>query len=441
MFVKNSRSRRLAACGEAMRKPLFRAEALQQPDQGWMGEVLLVQPLSLRLAAWFGVAVTAGVLAFACQAQFTRRVAANGTLAPDAGLLKVQSPRAGVVLQRLVREGERVRAGQLLYVISSEVAYLPDAGAGAAGVAARTLETVRAREQLLGQEVQGTAAAARQQRAGLAARVRGLQDELVQLDVELAVERERLGARQDQYQRYAQARHDGFLSPLGLQQKYDDVLDQRARVQSMLRTRLGLERDLAGAKAELAGADSKAGVARSQLEREALEARRMQAEQEATGHIAVIAPAAGMVGAVLAEPGQRVDGDTLLTLLPHGARLEAQLLLPSRAIGFVRDGDPVDLHVDAFASQFGARLRGVVTQVSRTALGGTELARQDLAPAQSGQAPRYRVRVRLPAQEMLVDGTRRPLRAGMEVTASFPQERKTLMQWLLLPLARAREAM
>jgi membrane fusion protein len=423
-----------------MRSTLFRAEAMQLRDHAWMGEVLLAQPLSMRLVAWCAMGAAVALFGFMACAEFTRRVPGSGTLVPDAGLVKVQSPRAGVVLQRLVREGEQVRAGQLLYVVSSEVPYLPAAGAGAAGVAARTLETVRARQQLLGQEAAGAAMVAREERTALAARVRGLQEEAAQLDTELGVERERLAARQAQYERYEQARREGFLSPLGLQQKYDEVLDQRSRVQAMLRTRLGLERDLADAKAALASADSKAGVARSQLEREALDARRMQAEQEATGHIAVTAPMAGTVGAVLAEPGQRVDGDTMLTLLPQGARLEAQLLLPPRAIGFVGEGDPVDLELGAFPHQAGARLRGVVTQVSRTTLAGTELARQDLAATGAGEGARYRVRVRLPVQALWIDGAQRPLRAGMDVAASFPQERRTLLRWLVQPLARWREA-
>lgn len=424
-----------------MRDTLFRAEALAPKNDGWMGEVVLVQPLSLRAVVWMVVALTAALFLFLCRADYTRRIDAGGALVPDMGLVKVQSPRAGVVLQCLVREGQQVQAGQLLYVVSTDVAYLPDAGSGAAaGVAADALQAVRERQQLLDRDVASNAAVAGQERAELAARVRSLQDELAQLAAELAIQRERLQSREAQFERYQQAHQQGFLSPLGLQQKYDEVLDQRARVQAMGRSRLGLERELAAARAALATAGGKADLSRSQLQREALEARRAAGEQAANRRVAVVAPGPGVVAALLAEPGQRVDGDTLLTLLPRGARLEAQLLLPPKAIGFVQEGDPVDLRVSAFPNRGGGKFRGVVTQVSRTALSAAEQARQQLASAASTQAPRYRVRVGLPAQELVVDGARRPLRAGMEVSASFPQERKTLMQWLLVPLARAKEA-
>lgn len=64
-----------------------------------------------------------------------KRVAASGLLSPDAGLVKIQSPVAGIVLERRVREGQRVQAGDVLYVVSSEVVF--DANAGNAGGAGK----------------------------------------------------------------------------------------------------------------------------------------------------------------------------------------------------------------------------------------------------------------------------------------------------------------
>lgn len=424
-----------------MRDTLFRREASGAKDQGWLGEVVLQQPLSLRLLSWGLVSAIAALMLFMCLASYTRRVAAAGVLAPDAGLVKVQSPRDGVVTRKLVLEGQQVGAGELLYVVSSEVAYVPaQQGRGATGVVATTLDTVRARQQLLDQDAHSSAAVASAERVQAGTRVGSLRRELAQIDAEIEIQQERLRSKQAQHERNELSQRQGFISQQALQQKYDDILDQRARVQSMQRSRLGVELELASATSALANFDRKTGLLRSQLRREELETSKQQVEQEASGQIAVTAPTAGVVAAVLAQPGQRVRDQTLLTILPRGSRLEAQLLMRPNAIGFIRKGDPVELRFSAFPSATARRFAGEVIEVSSTTLAGLDLQEQGLAGvADAGQGAFYRVRVKLSAQAISVAGAAHPLRSGMEVEALFPQESKSLMAWLLAPVLRLRD--
>ena len=60
--------------------------------------------------------------------------------------------------------------------------------------------------------------------------------------------------------------------------------------------------------------------------------------------------------------GQSVSaGQALLTLLPAGDRLEAELLVPSESIGFIAPGDRVLLRYDAYPYQrFGVHTGNIV---------------------------------------------------------------------------------
>jgi hemolysin D len=57
-------------------------------------------------------------------------------------------------------------------------------------------------------------------------------------------------------------------------------------------------------------------------------------------------------------------GDPFLTLMPLNTKLEAELMIASRDIGFVRPGDPCVLKIDAFNSQEHGTAEGIVRWTS-----------------------------------------------------------------------------
>lgn len=82
------------------------------------------------------------------------------------------------------------------------------------------------------------------------------------------------------------------------------------------------------------------------------------------------APVAGTVTMIAAQIGAAVvPGRPLLALLPEGATLEAQLLVPSRDAGLLRPAQAVVLRLDAFPFQrFGVprgRVRTVAGSIHR----------------------------------------------------------------------------
>lgn len=417
-----------------MRKALFRPGIAAANQQSWHGKAILMQPLSMRVASAAIVLFAVGALAFLSQADYTRRVSATGQLAPDAGLIKVQSPQGGVILERRVREGQQVKAGDVLYVVSAEVMYAPESTrTPRAGATAAQLDQLRAREVLIRADDASSAQIERRERGETRDKMASLQAEVHQMDDEIAVQQERLRAKNEVYERHAQAQAQGFLSPIALQQKYDELLDYKARLQSMQRSRLGLVRDLDSARVALETIDQRNAMARTQRERQVVELAQDRVTREASQRTLVTAPQDGTVAAVLAEPGQRVDRETMLTIVPRQSQLEVQVILPSSAIGFVREGDPVTLKFDAFPYQRYGSMHGRIREISHASLAGQDGTAGAAAGENAGGG--FRVRIDLPAQHFTAASRHFPLRPGMKVDTQFIQERRSLLAWLTDPLA------
>lgn len=417
-----------------MRKSLFRPEATANRGSAWYGNIILLQPLSLRLISWCIVLFAACTVIFLCRAHYTKHIAVSGVLAPDRGLIKVQAPHRAIVLERRVREGQQVQAGEVLYVVSSEVMYAPgNDKAQRAGISSALLEQLRTRQETIQADGLSTAALAEREQMRQGALAASLQGEVQLVDKEIAIQRERLDAKNVVYEANVQARAQGFLSPLALQQKYDELLDQRARLQDMERTRHKLVREQAAAEAALKALDARNALARSELARQMLRIEQDRVAQESVNRTLITAPQAGVVAAVLTEPGQRVDEQTLLTIVPQGSALEALLFVPSSQIGNLREGDAVSLRLAAFPYQKYGGIEGRIKEISSTTVNTADLS-ADAGRQAPTTDPRYRVRVELPERQLAGFGRRHQLRSGMLVDARFKQETRALIDWILAPL-------
>ena len=61
------------------------------------------------------------------------------------------------------------------------------------------------------------------------------------------------------------------------------------------------------------------------------------------------------------------EGDTLMTLAPMNAPVEAEIEVASRDVGFIRMGDPVTMKIDAFNFAEHGTVEGVVKWISEDA--------------------------------------------------------------------------
>ena len=405
-------------------RQLFRPEVIEAQRQQWLGNVQLVRPLALSWLVAGAVCTVAAVGVFLNLAEYTRKATVSGVVTPDRGLMRLMPAAVGTVAERRVAEGQTVQAGDVLFVVAVDRAWL---GADAQGLVRRSLDE---RRRSLGDaaRAQEKLAAARLQ--ALDRRLVALRSELGQLDAEAGLQQQRLALAQQGLTRLQALQADQFISAAQVQAKAEEVLALRGAASALSRQRDALLRDRAEIDGERQALPLATGNAVGGLERELSQVNRDAAEQDAEQRLVVRAPQAGIVSTVLAEPGQSVSpASALATVVPAGATLQAQLYAPSSAIGFVQAGQTVRLRYEAFPYQkFGQQL-GHVTQVSRAPLTAGELAALALPAVGAGGEPLFRITVALAA---LPAGMQ--LAAGMRMQADVVLEKRRLIEWLFEPL-------
>jgi membrane fusion protein len=412
---------------------LYRRAVLDAKQVKWLGEIVLIRPVAFGWLTSFAAALAAMVVAFSIWGTYTKRSTVSGQLVPDVGLIKLYVPQPGIVLEKRVREGQSVKQGDVLYVLSSERQSSTQGNTQAA-----ISSQVEARRQSLRDEMEKTRLLQKDERDALVKKIAGLQAELTKLDSQIAGQKSRVKLAEETISRYQGLLAQDYISKEQLQQKQEDLLDQRNRLQGQERDHIGVGRELTTQQDELIGISFKQQNQLAQIERSISSTGEELTESEAKRRLVITAPETGTATAVVAEVGQVVDTTRpLASVVPRGAILQANLYAPSKAVGFVKAGDDVLLRYQAYPYQKFGHATGVVASVSKTALPSNELTGMANLSGSGGggnSEPLYRINVNLAAQTINAYGQPQPLQAGMLLDADVLQDTRRLYEWVLEPL-------
>jgi membrane fusion protein len=407
--------------------PLFRPEALEARRQQWLGEVRLVRPVSMSLLVLLLVLCAVAIGTWLMLGEYTRKAHVRGLLVPDRGWIRLVSPQVATVAERRVTQGQAVKAGDVLFVLSLDH-YTRDGGSQQ-----RVHRSLQARQASLLESLEAQTRLSRERDAALALRLDTLKRESAQLDAEMDLQRQRLLLSQQALARLESLRADGFATTAQIQAKNEEALGLRAQAASLERQRSTLAREVASLEGQRRELPLQVRARAGELQREAQALAKESADNDAKHELVIRAPQDGTVATVLAEPGQSVVPDAALaSLVPADARLQAHLYAPSSALGFIRPQQVVRLRVAAFPYQKFGHQAGHVQQVSSTPLQAGELAALPLAS--KPDEPLYRVTVTLDRQHATAYGQEQPLTAGMQLDADVLLERRRLVEWLFAPV-------
>lgn len=407
---------------------LFRQEALSTQQHAWLGSIRLIRPVSLTLLATLAVLAAVGVVLFLGLGQYTRKAAVVGVLVPEKGVMRLHAPQTGILLESHAVEGQAVKQGDVLFVLS--VGRSTEVGDTQAAVQAG----LNTRQQSLHEAARQRQALMVAQKAGLDRQVGDLQRELGQIGAEAELQRQRLALAQQALDRHKGLLAENFISIAQVQAKSEEVLAVRAQQQALERQRAAKQRELGVLQAQLLELPLQAQAATGEIERHLAELSQESAEVAARQRVVVRAPQDGVVSVVTIQPGQTATPDTALaSLVPVHSTLQAQLYAPSSAVGFVRPHQTVLLRYQAYPYQKFGHHPGEVLAVSRTPLQAAEMAALALPEAQRRE-PLYRITVALRDQQVQAYGQAQALVPGMQLDADVLLDRRRLIEWIFEPL-------
>lgn len=411
-----------------MTKELFRREALEAQRTSWLGGISLAQPV--RVLAMTGAAATAALAVglFLMQATYTRRSSVAGRLVPTQGLATILAPTTGVVSSVDIPEDGAIHAGDTLVIVRVP-RVTPGSGDTMSALEHRLLDRKSGLESSRAAQSRLFSA----QQDGVDSQLIIARRELAQAEVEISTRRERVDIARQALERLRQLLHGRYVSELQVKEQEAALLDQLGALQSLQRQSIGMRRGIAQLKQSLRELPGQRQAAEAGYQRDLAVLGQEQVETRARGALAIASPVTGVVATQLAKPGQAVQaGQPLLSILPGDGRLEAELLVPSRAIGFIEPGNAVQLRYRAYPYQKFGHQQGRVARISRSALSADELG--TLGGSSWSGEPLYRVTVTLARQSITAYGRQEMLKPGMLVDADILGERRRLIEWVFEPL-------
>jgi membrane fusion protein len=271
-----------------------------------------------------------------------------------------------------------------------------------------------------------------QQHESLNSRIRLLNKQLAEIDRQLSTQREVTGITERRLEKLKPGVQHGTFSQIELEKYQAEALNGNAQLNILTRQRLDTEQQLKAEQDQLQQLPLNTEAQRNELRFRLSGINQSLAQSEAQRAVVLRAPRNGVVTSIAIQNGQTIaSGQRLLSILPEGALLQAELWLPSRAVGFLETGNRVVLRYPAFPYQKFGQKAGRVIEVSRSATGASELT---ILLGRTISEPLYRILVEVDEQTVSAYGRAEPLKPGMTVEADILLDQRPLIEWVLEPL-------
>jgi len=395
---------------------------------------------------------------------------AEGKLVPQTFIKIVQPSENGIVEAILVKEGQRVEAGQVLMRMDGKTSQA-DTRTLQAELHNKELQLRRIDAELSGQGLETRANDSAALFAQVAAQQRDRQQNYQDT---LSAEREQLRRAQSELQAnketltklrqsvpvlkataegYQSMGKDGYVASLQVQDKVREYQERAQDLKSQESTVASLEAAVAQSNKKIEQITSNY---RSTLQNERVEAQVLQKKMveelnkqlHRANYLELKAPQAGIVKDLGTHTLGTVvsPGTILLTLVPDKEPLVAEVQLKNDDVGFILEGQAAKIKLMAYPFQKYGMLEATVNHIgpdaqdagaaqnaptSNPQSGGTGKSGTMGAPASSAN---YKALVTPNVQALVSQGQNFKLLPGMQVVAEIHLGRRTVLEYLLSPV-------
>jgi membrane fusion protein len=360
------------------------------------------------------------ITGFAASAHIKQTENVRGFIFAANGEVKVYGNRSGVIQQLQVNNGDLVEQGQTLAIVI-------EPGYEQSGATANHTVVLHLEEQIAQIEDRLLLSAQRQQLIFEQSQRResALREELsIRVD-EDDLSMQQLQMAEEEYERLEQLRARGAISDSELAQGKSSLVSLR---KSFYGTRMGIQNNrqmLQDISHDLALEQSRLKDEQIALRINLSQLHQRKEETQFRQYFAVTAPVAGRINNLLLADGDQLDPRRpLVSVVADAPAYEAQLFVPSRALGKLSAGQRVLLNYDAYPFfQYGS-FEAVISSIGTSALD----PREHLIPLDISE-PVYLIKAVLSAEQSKLS-----LRSGMQFSAQLITGQRTILQGIFQPL-------
>ena len=349
-------------------------------------------PVWSRALAWTIISTASFGFIFAIFAKIDEVVLAPGELQPLGAERPVKAPFAGVIKDIVVKEGQKVTAGDTLLKFDADVSR-------------KRKETLETQIKLEKKRFEEESRAVKARKRGVVARLKGLNRSLT---TESSIYENILP-----------------LAEIGAMQM-TEVLRQRNKVEQLDSEVQQAGADLEEVEAQLNKLEQESLREISDLERQLVEVEDTITKEKLS------APVSGIVfGMVPSSAGYAASaGETLVKVVP-GGEIEAKIYITNKDVGFMKPGMKAQIRVDAFPyTQFGS-ITGALKSVGTL----------PLEPDQQNPMPRFPAYVKIDKEYLEKDGEKYTISAGQSVQVNLILRDKRVISLLTDAVQKALDSL
>jgi hemolysin D len=403
---------------------------------------------------------------------------ATGKIVPSGLSKTVQPLEAGVVKSILVQDGQQVKAGDTLIQIDTTISQaeqdrLKNEMITAQLEAARLNAALKISDNPIADFIAPEGATQQQldqAKSQLLSQVQEIKSKLAGLDSQISqsegnrtavaatIDRlnQTIPIAQQRLDMYTKAASKGAVSQADMLSAQNDLVEKKQQ----LREQKGRLIEASGSFASLT---NQRQDAESDFKQKTLDAL-AQAEQKATSlkqqyveatqknkEQTLKAPVDGTVQqlAIHTVGGVVTPAQALLTVVPADSKMEIQAMVSNRDIGFVHEGQDVEVKVDTFNFTKYGLIHGKIVSVSQDAITQQKppLSAEDQKKSGAenetsepkGQELVYMARIALDKTQMQIDDRLVNLSPGMAVTVEIKTGTRRVIEYLLSPIFKHKE--
>ncbi|MEZ8942295.1 HlyD family secretion protein [Vibrio alginolyticus] len=393
------------------------------------GEVIISTPLSITLCTLIIIVLFALGIFYFSQSHYSRKETVRGYTVPQKGLVKVYSNRTGIIETLFVDEGDYVIQGSPLARIRNSQSLSTGGELSVALSDELTIQIDSLKEEL---ELVNKMHEKDMQR---------IKGNLHQLNIILSTIQEeketsniKLNLKKEKYENNKRLYVNGYISSSQLSIFHEEYLTTLSENNKLDRELASILSQIHSLKSEKMSLPEKNKIKIIEISRNISSLNVQKLKLNSQYEFIKKAPEAGTVTAIQPTPGTQLNTNTpILSIIPYNSPLEIELLLPTRAAGFVQIDDLVKVRFDAFPYQKFGLLIGKVINIDKALI-----LPSDKAVPLNIDEPMYRVRAKLEEQSISAYGKKFPLKVGMIAEADIILEQRSLLDWILEPILAVR---
>jgi len=407
---------------------LFRAEALEanRSSRKIHSDILLILPRSYKWIVALILVFSFSAIVLAVTGSYTRRVSVKGELALSKGAIPVYLPVAGFIEEYYVKEDEPINKNDPLLLASTEVY-----GVQGRERSSESIELLMERKQLLQKQIEKNQDVYLQNFHHIENQIKNKRNEQSFIDLQINSLKEKSELLAEGLERYRAVHRQKAISDEALREQLIIALNAQIDYNERQMQLSGLASDVDALLSDREKMKYEHENRLLQIRSEQIEIEEKIVAIESQRGIILKAPASGRITAVQGVSGSYYDTSRpVVFIVPADSRIEARLLIPAAAIGYIKKGDAIRLRYSAYAYQKFGQGAGTVYAISEMPLLPEEIS---LGTKISLTEPMFLVKATIREQMIIDGGVSYALRPGITVDADILLENERLFKWILRP--------